>query len=199
MLLDYVLAHAFGAHIDPNRIYVAGYSLGGCAAAALMGAITEASRFQRTPTSHDYAHGVLEFPDLADHLSGLLETSAVFRDSWAKMSIDYRDPRFKAALMLAPGRGLLGFNETSLGRMTAPTQIMVGEADPTRGASEWLHERISGSGLDVLKPGVGHSVFLPEATEAGRKANPTACMDAKGVDRQAVHERVLTAAIELFR
>lgn len=199
VLLDHVLASVFGAHIDPGRIYVTGYSLGGCAAAALLGAITETSRFQQTPVSRDYARGVPEFPDLADHLPRLLATSMVFRDSWDRMSADYRDSRFKAALMLAPGRGLLGFNEASLGRMAVPTRIVVGDADPTRAASEWLHERLDGNRLDMLKPNVGHYVFLPEATDAGRKANPTACLDAEGVDRRAVHEHVAATAIELFR
>lgn len=198
VLLDHVIAGEFGAHVDANRIHVAGYSLGGCAAAGLMGAITETSRFQRTATSRDYARGVPEFPDLADHLPGLLATSAIFRDSWDRMSIDYHDPRFKAALMLAPGRGLFGFNEASLGRITAPTRIVVGGVDPTRAASEWLHKRLNGSGLDVLTPCIGHYVFLPEATEQGRKENPAACLDAEGVDRRATHKHVATEATRLF-
>jgi predicted dienelactone hydrolase len=72
----------FAGRIDANRIYVAGYSLGGCTAAALLGAITENSRFQRTVTSRDFARSVREFPELADHLPALLDTSSVFRDSW---------------------------------------------------------------------------------------------------------------------
>lgn len=199
VLLDHVLTGAFGAHIDAHRIYVAGYSLGGCSAAALIGAITENSRFQRTSTSRDYARGVPEFPDLADHLPNLLETSGIFRNSWARMSIDYRDPRFKAALMLAPGRGLLGFNEASLGRITAPTRIMVGDMDPTRWASEWLHARLGESKLDVLTPAVGHYIFLPEPTEAGRRISPATCVDASGVNRRAIHEGIVTTAIKLFR
>jgi len=198
VLLDQLQVGTFGAHIDPNRIYVAGYSLGGCAAAALMGAITETSRFQRTANSRDYARGVPEFPDLADYLPNLLENSTIFRESWARMSIDYRDPRFKSALMLAPGRGLLGFNEASLSRNTATTQIIVGDIDPTRAASQWLHERLSENKLDVLQPDVGHYVFLPKATEAGRETNPTACVDAHHVDREAIHEHIVASAIKMF-
>lgn len=197
-LLDHVLADTFGAHIDVSRIHVAGYSLGGCTAAALVGAITKTSRFQHTAASRDYVRGVPEFPDLADHLPRLLETNGTFRDSWARMSIDYRDPRFKSALMLAPGRGLLGFNEASLSRITATTQIIVGDIDPTRTASQWLHERIGGNKLDVLQSDVGHYVFLPKATEAGRKANPTACLDADHVDREAIHRHIVASAIKMF-
>ncbi len=56
-----------------------------------------------------------EFPDLAIRLPGLLENSAMFRGSWARMSSDYRDRRFEVALLCAPGRSVLGFSETSLG------------------------------------------------------------------------------------
>jgi hypothetical protein len=56
-----------------------------------------------------------------------------------------------------------------------------------------------GSTLDVLAPEVGHYVFLPEATEAGRRAAPDTCADGLGVNRAAVHDRVAAAANELFR
>ncbi|MEH2475011.1 putative dienelactone hydrolase [Nitrobacteraceae bacterium AZCC 2161] len=180
VLLDQIAQHGeFADRLDIDRVFVAGYSLGGCTAAALLGAITEHSRFQRSETSRDFARGVTEFPDLADHLPNLLERSAIFRDSWARMSVSYRDARFKAALMLAPGRGLLGFNEASLAAIEAPSRIVIGGADPTLHAATWLHRYMRGSSLDVLAPEVGHYVFLPEATEAGRRIVPATCVDAR--------------------
>jgi predicted dienelactone hydrolase len=200
VLLDQLLLHDdFADRIDVTRISVVGYSLGGCAAVALTGAITKASRFQRSETSRDYyARGVPEFPDLADHLPGLLENSAVFRDSWARMSHSYRDPRFRAALLLAPGRGLFGFNEASLAAIDTPARIIVGGADPTLAASRWLHARMPASTLDVLAPEVGHDVFLPQANEAGRSAAPATTVDTAGVDRAKIHRHVTDVAMQLF-
>jgi predicted dienelactone hydrolase len=200
VLLDQIVQYGeFADRLDIERVFVAGYSLGGCAAAALLGAVTEHSRFQRSETSRDFARGVPEFPDLADHLPDLIERSAIFRDSWARKSVSYHDARFKAALMLAPGRGLLGFNEASLAAIEAPSRIVIGGADPTLHASRWLHARLRVGTLDVLAPEVGHYVFHPEATEAGRRAAPDTCADGLGVNRAAVHGRVVAAANELFR
>ncbi|UZE50432.1 alpha/beta hydrolase family protein [Rhodopseudomonas sp. P2A-2r] len=199
VLLDRMVSHSeFADRIDVNRVFAAGYSLGGCAVASLLGAITETSRFQRSAANPNPARGVPEFPDLADHLPGLLESSAVFRESWARMSNDYRDPRLKAALLLAPGRGLLGFNAASLTVIDTPARIIVGGADPALPAARWLHPRLRASVLDVLPADVGHYIFLPEATDAGRRDSPPNCVDAPGVDRAAIHQHAADAAVALF-
>ncbi len=112
VLLDQIATQSkFSNRLDMDNVFVAGHSLGGCTAIALLGGITTASRFQPSPANRDFARGVREFPDLADHLPGLLERSTVFRESWARMSNSYRDVRFKAALVLAPGRSVLGLDE----------------------------------------------------------------------------------------
>ena len=190
---------AFAGRIDLDRAFVVGYSLGGCTAAALLGAITETSRFERTPKNKNFGRGPREFPDLADHLPGLLETSAIFRDSWARMSLSYLDPRFKAALMLAPGNSVLGCNEDGLRSIATPTRIVVGGSDFVLPVSTWLHERLATSALDRLAPEVGHYVFLPDATDDGRRASPDCCIDAPGVDRSSVHAHVAALAATFFQ
>lgn len=199
VLLDDMASGDFAQRIDVDRVFVAGYSLGGCTAAALLGAITETSRFERSPANKDLARGPREFPDLADHLPALLENSAIFRESWSRMSNCYRDARFKAALLLAPGRSVRGFNEASLASIETPTRIVVGGSDFVAPAAIWLHERLSASTLDTLANEAGHYVFLPEATEAGRLADPVCCIDAPGVDRRSIHAQVCALAADLFR
>ncbi len=122
----------------------------------------------------------------------------MFRDSWARMSNSYRDPRFKAALLLAPGRSARGFGEDSLRAIAAPAQIIVGGGDFLAPVAGWLHERLQASRLERLGPEVGHYVFVAEATEVGRRANPDYCVDAPGVDRKAVHDHVAALAAGLF-
>jgi predicted dienelactone hydrolase len=200
VLLDDVATRgAFADRIDLDRVFVVGYSLGGCTAAALVGAITETSRFERSPKNKNFGRGPREFPDLADHLPGLLETSAIFRESWARMSASYLDTRFKAALALAPGNSVLGCNEDSVASITTPMRIVVGGSDFVRPVASWLHERMPASKLDLLAAEVGHYVFLPEATDTGRLAEPACCIDAAGVDRRSVHDHVATLAAELFQ
>jgi len=199
VLLDALAAHGdFAGRIDTDRAFVVGYSLGGCTAAGLLGAITETSRFERSPKNKNFGRGPREFPDLADHLPGLLETSAIFRQSWARMSASYLDTRFKAALMLAPGNSVLGCSEDGLRSITTPARIVVGGSDFVLPVSDWLHERLATSTLNRLAPEVGHYVFLPEATDAGRQASPDCCVDAPGVDRRAIHDHVATLAAEFF-
>jgi len=198
VLLDATAEREFAGHVDINRVYVVGYSLGGCTATALLGAVTESSPFERSAGNTEFSRGPKEFPDLADHLPGLLETSAVFRDSWARMSQSTHDPRVRAALLLAPGRSARGFSEDSLRAITAPARIIVGGADFLAPTAHWLHARLQASQLEMLGPEVGHYVFVAEATEAGRQANPDYCTDAPAVDRRSVHDHVAALAIELF-
>lgn len=198
VLLDAVTQGEFADSVDINRVHVVGYSLGGCTATALLGAVTETSPFERAARNTEFSRGPKEFPDLADHLPGLLETSAVFRDSWARMSKSTRDPRVGAALLLAPGRSARGFSETSLRAITRPARIIVGGADFLAPTARWLHERLQVSQLEMLGPEVGHYVFVAEATEPGRKGNPDYCIDAPGVDRRSVHAHVAARAVELF-
>jgi predicted dienelactone hydrolase len=199
VLLDRIDASgAFAGHVDMNRVFVAGYSLGGCTAAALLGAVTATSRFQSSPSNKDFGRGPREFPDLADHLPGLIESSAIFRESWARMSNDYRDARFKTAFLMAPGRSVLGFSEKSFASIETPTRIVVGGSDFVQPAAIWLHGRLRTGKLDSLASEAGHYVFLPEATDAGRRADPTCWIDAPGVDRRSVHKHVAALAAELF-
>jgi len=187
---------AIAQRFPQARLYLAGFSLGGCTAAALLGAISASSRF--SSADRDAARGPREFPDLADHLPGLLDNSAIFRASWARMSDSYRDERFKAALLLAPGRSVQGFSEQSLAAIKTPTRIIVGESDFVAPGAIWLHERLRTSTLELLPQGTGHYVFLPEATSAGRLADPVCCIDAPGIDRRTVHGHAFTSALGLF-
>jgi len=200
LLLDALATHGeFAGRIDVDRVFVVGYSLGGCTAAALLGAVTETSRFERSPKNKNFGRGPREFPDLADHLPGLLQSSAIFRDSWARMSASYLDTRFKAALMLAPGNSVLGCNEDGLRSIATPTRIVIGGSDFVLPVSTWLHERLAANELVMLAPEVGHYAFLPEATDDGRRASPDCCVDTSGVDRGSVHAHVAALAAGLFQ
>jgi pimeloyl-ACP methyl ester carboxylesterase len=122
----------------------------------------------------------------------------MFRQSWKRMTDSYHDARFKGAFLLAPGRSITGFNEASLGSIATPIHIVVGGSDFVLPAINWLHPRLPTSRLDVVAPEASHHVFLPEATEAGRRADPEVCIDPPSVDRKAIHQRAAALAAELF-
>ncbi|WP_315701533.1 MULTISPECIES: alpha/beta hydrolase family protein [unclassified Bradyrhizobium] len=185
----------FAGAVDPDHIVAVGYSLGGATATSLLGAVMVRSPFE---PGANLGRGPREFPDLVDHLPRLLEKSRIFRESWARMSQSYRDPRIKAALLLAPGRSAQCFSDESIASIAVPTHIMVGGADVLAPTARWLHRRLPDSTLDIVAEEAGHYVFLPESTEAGRRADPTCCVDPPSVDRGAIHRHVAATAAELF-
>jgi hypothetical protein len=44
-------------------------------------------------------------------------------------------------------------------------------------------------GCQIFPGDVGHYVFAADCTEAGRAALPALCIDAPGVDRDAIHAK----------
>jgi predicted dienelactone hydrolase len=182
-------------------VYVGGFSAGAYTAMLLMGARVAYSQFESGNPRKSPIRGPREFPNLADEIPSLLESNAVFNKSWQRRSDSYSDERFSAALVLAPGRSVLGFATESLMGIDRPIRIIVGDADaiaPAAECSGWLHNHLRGSELEILGSGVGHYVFLPEATPLGLAEAPDILTDASGVDRRAIHDHVALSATTLF-
>jgi predicted dienelactone hydrolase len=182
--------------------FVAGFSAGANAAMLAVGARVAYSLFEPGGPAPKETRGPREFPNLADHIPRLLETSEMFRDSWDRRRGDFRDPRFKAALALAPGRSVLGFDRQSLADVQVLVRIIVGDADaeaPAEECADRLHRQVPGSDLEIIGTGVGHYAFLPEPTEFGLTGAPVFFTDAPGVDRRDIHDRVARSAAGLFR
>ncbi len=188
--------------LDFSRIFAAGFSLGGYTALALAGAITDLELFQDWIRHHGTSRGPREFPDVGDRISDLLATSPEFRASQARHVQSHQDPRVKAAFVFAPAPPIRSFTPESLAAIRIPIGIMVGEADneaPHQTCACWLTEHLPKSELTFLGPAVGHYVFLCEATDLGRSADPVICVDAPLVSRAAIHDRAAAAAIRLFQ
>ena len=204
ILLEHVAADGpLAGRLALDHVAAVGFSLGCHTALSLLGAITDMKRFRdwAEVTGGPLARGPREFPDLADQLPQLVATRAPFRASWERRAISYRDPRVKAALLLAPAPPVRAFTDESLAATAVPVSMMVGGADseaPAQDGAEWLLERLPQALFEQLGPAVGHYVFLPEATEAGRSAAPVFCVDAQGADRRAVHDAAFAAALRLI-
>ncbi|PDT05411.1 dienelactone hydrolase [Rhizobium chutanense] len=189
-------------HIDTSRVFAAGFSAGAYSVMLLLGAVAQFSQFDPSRMKPGGMRGPREFPDLADHIPALLRTSAVFRDSWSRMSKPYRDERIKAALLCAPGRSVLAFSEESLKAVEVPTLILVGDADraaPAEECSSWLNVRLPRSALKIFGGGLGHYVFVPEGSGLGFAFAAELFTDPPGIERAAVHDEIADLSAALFQ
>ncbi len=191
------------ARLDLERVFAAGFSLGGYTVLSLAGAIMELSRFQDWLETQDKStSGPREFPDLADHIPDLIAGSETFRASLDRQSRSYRDPRLRAVAAFAPAPPVRAFDPASVTEIGIPVSIMTGGDDieaPYDQCTLWLQRQNPDFAIECLKPHVGHYVFLPEATARGLDAEPLLCRDRPGVDRRAIHDRAAQMAESLFR
>jgi predicted dienelactone hydrolase len=202
VLLDHhTAAGQFAGRLDPHRIFAAGFSLGGYTILSLLGAITDITLFLDWARDKPWGNGPREFPDLGEQVAPLLDVSAVFRGSWNRQSLSYKDPRIKAALLCAPAPTVRGLTVESLGEIAVPVAITAVGADieaPSQLCAEWVHEHLPNSSMDLLDPMAGHYAFLCECSVWGKTHEADICADAPGVDRRCVHERAAALAIDLF-
>lgn len=199
VVLDRLAADGpFAGRLDVERVFAAGFSLGGYTILAL----ADLTLFERWRSSRGAPGGPREFPDIGCHIPSLLAESAEFRASQARHGLSYRDARVKAVVALAPAPTVRAFTIDSLRAIRLPVRMLVGQADteaPAETCASWLAAFLPNCELTLLGPHVGHYVFLCEATEIGRTTEPAICTDASGVDRRAIHEQAADAAIALFR
>ena len=108
----------------------------------------------------------------------------------------------KAAFAMAPGIiNAFGMDEEGLRALAIPTYITVGARDtqaPPADNAEFAAKYIPHAELSIIPGEVDHEIFVNECDEEGRDEFPEACIDALGVDRQAIHEQVGAAAVKFF-
>jgi predicted dienelactone hydrolase len=180
---------AWGPHIDPTQIGVAGHSQGGFTSLWIGGAQVN--------------------PDLfVAYQRGWKNNQMVPAYQREQMSIDpeptreLRDSRVRAAFAMAPGdiRGF-GMDDAGLRQMAIPTYLIVGAGDTTTPADEnagFAAKHIPHAQLDVLPGQVNHEIFDNECDQIGRDNYPEACNDAPGVDRAKLHEYIGSVALKFF-
>ncbi len=203
--IDAVLADArWKDRIDPRRIGVAGYSVGGYTALMAVGAVPRFVRLIGYCTRHRRSgaicndalrlaaeartHGL----SLQAYLSGVQDDLK----RWGPTA----DPRIRAAFVMAP-LGLL-FDAPGLAAVERPVFLAYGEHDeillPPENA---LHVKREVKTLDGVRavPKADHWVFLAPCPAAPAETMPEPCRDPDGVDRAAVHAQVDADAVAFFR
>lgn len=182
-----------------DQVLAVGYSLGSHTVLALAGAITSMMQMEQwMQTSGSSVRGPREFPNVADDIAMLLQSSKVFRDSWERQSDDYCDARVRAIVALAPPPPIRAFTTKSLRGISLPVQVVVGGADeeaPTSVGAKWLAEVIPTMKVHDLGAEVGHHTFLGLPSATGRATCPALFVDPQGANRELVHKRVLEIAL----
>ncbi len=202
VLLDRLLADPRLAQwIDHERIGVAGFSIGGYTAALAVGARVDLEAFARYCSSHEDDDSCRPPPE-SDHrpeqFRDFLDRDPRARESLARVGEDHRDPRFRAAYLLAPAVAQ-ALDPGSVAAIDIPVSITTGSSDtlilPT--LVREMAERIPGSRLQVLDA-VGHYTFLAPCSASGIRHVALLCRDADGIDRRDIHARVAADAAAFF-
>jgi predicted dienelactone hydrolase len=190
--------------IDPNRIGVAGFSMGGYTSLLLVGAVPRFDRFIGYCERHPEDRGTCDTAkQLAAHAGTHGQTEKVYLDAiqndlgrWGKTA----DPRVKAAFAMAPESVI--FDKAGLASIDRPVFLYYAQNDHQLMPSEnALHIKplipmLAGS---TVVPNADHWVFLaPCSAELAKNAGEI-CHDPEGVDRVKVHEQIAADALAFFR
>lgn len=200
--LDAVLADPkFAAHVDPKRIGALGFSLGGYTVLELAGARTNRQaffQFCQSPAA-DATCRPPEMDILGDRKTEVDESAPATRASLARSGNSFRDSRIRAAFVMAPALGQ-AFRPQDLADITIPLAIVAGDADtivPVASNASWYATHIPHAQYELVQ-GAGHYVFINVCLPTAKARLPQICQDAPGVDREAVHRRVIAKALSFF-
>jgi len=193
----------FMPRIDRQRIGAAGFSLGGYTMIAIARGITSLAHYQEFCASAQAdisCQSPPEFGDLRAKAKALADSDAAYRSALAGDSRSYRDARVRAMFAMAPALGP-AFLPESLERIEIPVAIVAGAADtiaPVGSNARCDAAHMRQGELTIFPGNVGHYVFTVDCTSAGRATVPTRCIDAPGVDRDAIHGETAQLAEAFF-
>jgi len=190
LIITYLIGDpVWGAHVDADRVGVAGHSQGGFTALWIGGAQVNPALFEA------YQRGWKSNYALPAYLRDKMEVNA-------NPTQHVSDARVKAAFAMAPGdlKGF-GMDASGLAKMKIPTYLIVGAGDvatPVADNAGFAAKHIPGARLDVLPGPVRHEIFGNECDQLGRDNFPDACVDPPGIDRAKLHAQIGSVAFEFF-
>ena len=178
------------AHMDAERIGVIGHSLGGYTALVLVGAKPDIGKLNAFCSSiRGWFAGRFcnpKRPELAAWEKGK------FHDF-----TQLHDPRFRAAMAMAPGIPML-FDKAAMQSVSAPLLVFLsGKDEILDGKQQAYHRSLPPSARVVDLPDAGHFVYIMECPEEVAKRNPPICKDI-GTPRTEVHSLLRKEAAAFF-
>jgi predicted dienelactone hydrolase len=189
--LDWMLSSwPSGVNINPKRVGIFGFSLGGFTSLVLLGGTPELSRMAQLCESKPDAPEC----EFIKRAHGDQLTPSPDAPTWI------HDVRIKAAVIAAPAAAYL-FGPGDLRDISAPMQMWRVENDT------WAPDAWNGAIVrDNLKvrpdthvvQGADHFAFLTPCSEALRAAVPPICQDPAGFDRTAFHRAFNQSLVDFF-
>jgi predicted dienelactone hydrolase len=191
-----------GPHLDKVRVGVAGVSWGGYTALVASGArsadfdrlitfctenpddgICHQRARAKTPMTPTDRKKTLDLPEIAAER--------------ARAGEDHSLPEVQAAFVMAPGP-IQMLDPESLIAIRKPVSIVLGDDDKdVPPATNGLVAANAIPGATLLRlPGVGHTDFVDDCTDAGRTTFPQWCTFS--VPQADTHRQAITAALEFF-
>jgi len=202
-VLDAILQEPFFSNtIDPNKIGIAGFSLGGYTALSCVGAKLVFEKWE-TYSAENPTEPISRLPPEAnfsiDDARAFLATDERATASLLHADDSYLDPRIKAAFVMAPVLSPL-LDAESLQKITAPVMITVGSEDDQSLAQKYdvpLAADIPNSNLVIL-PSASHYTFLAEGNLYGKLFARKYTIDTNRISRRQAHESVGNGAAAFF-
>lgn len=189
------------AHVDVERLGLAGYSAGGYTALIAAGARPDMARlvaFCEANPKDGVCAPQLENPEFTFERRMALAAAPQMAPWMAKSGEDRRIPNVRAVFLMAPAI-VQAFDPAELAKLDVPVAMVVGEADTVASPatnSQTITAANAKARLEVL-PAVGHYDFLSACTELGRQRVGALCEGR--ADREATHQAAIRQAEELFR
>jgi predicted dienelactone hydrolase len=189
--LDWVLSSWPGRlNLNPRRVGVFGFSLGGFTSLVLIGGKPELARMSQLCES---TPGAPECAFIKNAHGDQLSPSA-------EVPVWTHDARIKAAVIAAPAAGYL-FGPGDLREVSAPVQLWRVEND-SQAPDAWngavLRDNLKVHPDSHLVHGADHFVFLAPCSEALATAAAQICRDPAGFDRAAFHRAFNQSVVDFF-
>lgn len=192
----------FANRLDFDQVSAVGFSLGGYTVMALAGAQTSLEEFEGWRSANGISEGgPKEFPDAADSIPTLMETSDAFRRSWAEHGHDRSDKRIRSVVAIAPAPPIRSFIPQSVAELELPVVILIGGADneaPSEHCADWLVSHNARFQCHDLGKQVGHYTFLDFPADKSLIGKADIFSDHDSVDRNQVHEQAAEIVIQSF-
>jgi predicted dienelactone hydrolase len=191
VVLDWVLS-AWAGHnnLDPQRVGIFGFSLGGFTSLVEIGGTPELARMAELCSSRPNAPECVFVKQ--HHGDGLDPVTT--QPTWI------HDTRIKAAVIAAPAVSFL-FGPGDLRQVRVPVQLWRAENDsqaPDLWNSAIVRKELPQPPEEHMVPGVDHFVFLAPCNDALAAEAPGICQDAPGFDRAAFHHEFNQSVVGFF-
>ena len=191
----------WGSRIDKNNIGAVGFSLGGYTVTALAGGQLDFEQFKEfceSPRRDSTCEEQSEYPEAGTAFDNMLRSNPMLARQMDEHKSDYRDPRIRAVVALAPALAQ-ALTEESLSKINIPYITIVGENDsiaPAATNANQLASHIAKAQIHFLDKN-NHYVFLNRCNDRGLKYVPL-CKEPDGAPKAVAHQETITLVTQFF-